>query len=181
MALDDVIFLAVFDLLDAPAMGELSRESFVAGWTNVSTTTNPCDTERGQKEYINTLRGKLKTDPAYFRQVYKSAFKYAKPANQRAIPMDDVFAYWEMFYNNSKSGITWNTADTKWYDLWSEYYTEKNKRPVNKDLWNQVAELVHKTREEGGESLEWWSEDGAWPTAVDDFVAFVKEKRMDTT
>lgn len=179
--MDDIIFLAVFDLLDAPAMGEFNRESFVTGWANVSSTSNPCDTEKSQKDYVNVLRNKLKTDSAYFRQVYKSAFKYAKPANQRAIPMDEVFAYWEMFYNNNKSGMTWNTADTKWYDLWQEYYTEKNKRPVNKDLWNQVAELVHKTREEGGESLEWWSEDGAWPTAVDDFVAFVRGKRMDTS
>ena len=40
-----------------------------------------------------------------------------------------------------------------------------------------VGELVTKTREPGGESLDWWTEDGAWPMAVDDFVGFMKDKR----
>lgn len=186
VALDDVIFLAVFDLLDAPSMGEFSRDGFVTGWQNVSTPSNPCDTEKGQKAYIKVLREKLVSDLSYFKQVYKSSFKYAKPINQRAVPVEDAFAYWSMFFGGGRSGIDWNSPKTKWFDLWTEYYKEKNKRPVNKDLWNQVAELVSKTREEGGETLAWWSEDGAWPTAVDDFVAFVKERRaqeggMDTS
>lgn len=25
--------------------------------------------------------------------------------------------------------------------------------------------------------MAWWSEDGAWPGAIDEFVGFVKEKR----
>ena len=179
--LDDVIFLAVFHLLEAPAMGELSREGFVKGWSNAATNANPCDTERTQKQYIDVLRNKLSSDQVYFKQVYKNAFTYAKPVDKRAIPEDEVFAYWDMFFNSSGCGIMWNTDSIKWYDMWTEYYKEKNKRPVNKDLWNQVCELVQKTRESGGETLEWWSEDGAWPTAVDDFVAFVKERRMDTS
>ncbi|KAK5085796.1 Scaffold-type E3 ligase [Lithohypha guttulata] len=186
IGLDDVIFLAMFDLLDAPEMGVLTRESFVNNWSNVSTPSNPCDNEKSQKLYIETLRQKLKSDPAYFRQVYKGSFTYAKPAGQRVVPLEDSFAFWDMFFGGGKGGIQWNSPTTKWYDLWREYYEGKNKRPVNKDLWNQVAELVAKTREEGGETLGWWSEDGAWPTAVDEFVAFVKEKRekggaMDTT
>jgi DCN1-like protein 1/2 len=61
--------------------------------------------------------------------------------------------------------------------LWVEFYETNNKRPVNKDLWNMVGELVLKTKEPDGESLNWWTEDGAWPMAVDDFVTYVKEKR----
>lgn len=174
---ENAVSAALFDLLSAPELGVFTRDNFVEGWSNVSTPSNSCDTEKTQKAYIETLAQKLKTDPAYFKQVYKNTFQYAKPANQRAVPLDDAFAYWEMFFTGDKGGIDWNTSTTKWWDLWSEYYKEKNKRPVNKDLWNQVAELVAKTREPGGEDLSWWSEDGAWPTAVDDFVAFVKQKR----
>jgi DCN1-like protein 1/2 len=61
--------------------------------------------------------------------------------------------------------------------MWCEFYESQVKRPVNKDLWNMVGELVQKTKEPGGESLEWWTEDGAWPMAVDEFVSWVKEKR----
>ena len=43
-----------------------------------------------------------------------------------------------------------------------------------------VMELVSKTKEEGGESLEWWNENGAWPMAIDEFVEFVKERRRES-
>lgn len=82
-----------------------------------------------------------------------------------------------MFFRQGKGGIEWNTATTNWLDMWCEYYETQSKRPVNKDLWNMVGELVQKTREPDGESLGWWKEDGAWPMAVDEFVASVKEKR----
>lgn len=177
VALDDVSFVVAFDLLDAPTMGEFTRDGFVTGWTNASTPSNSCDTLDRQKAYIKSLVQKLSSDPSYFKQVYKGSFKYAKSEGQRAIPVEHAFAFWDMFFSGQQGGIDWSSPRTKWYDLWREYYTSKNNRPVNKDLWNQVAELVSKTREPGGESLSWWSEDGAWPTAVDDFVAFVKKKK----
>jgi DCN1-like protein 1/2 len=84
-----------------------------------------------------------------------------------------------MFFDSDKGGIEWNSDSTPWLDWWLEYYETKYKRPANKDLWNMVGELVNKTREPGGENMHWWSEDGAWPMAVDEFVSFVKEKRGD--
>lgn len=185
VGLEDVSFLTIFDLVDAPAMGEFSRDGFVTGWTNVSSASSPYDTIDRQKQYADVLCEKMTNDPAYFRHIYKTCFKYAKPEGQRAVPAEQAFAFWDMFFGGGKYGLDWNSSSTPWYDLWREYYTTKNKRPVNKDLWNQMVELVMKTREPNGETLEWWSEDGAWPTAVDDFVAFVKEKRaaggMDTS
>lgn len=178
--LDDTVVMAIFDLLDSPTMGELSREGFTAGWQSASTPSNPCDTVDRQAAYAKTLQSRLTNDPTYFRQVYKNAFKFAKPPNQRAIPMDDAFAYWDMFFREGHNGIEWNSKTTRWMDLWTEFYKEKVKRPVNKDLWNQVAELVKKTQEPNGETLDWWSEDGAWPTAVDQFVQFIKDKRGPT-
>lgn len=35
--------------------------------------------------------------------------------------------------------------------------------------------FAQKTLEDG--SMSWWSEDGAWPGVIDDFVAFVRERR----
>ena len=74
-----------------------------------------------------------------------------------------------------------------WLDLWLEFCTTHVKRPVNKDLWNMVGELVVKTTEPGGDTLTWWTEDGAWPMAIDEFVAHIKKKgagsadKMDTS
>lgn len=175
--LDDPAVMAIFELLDAPTMGEFERDKFISGWENVSSVSNPYDTIDRQAQYANTLRQRLQTDSSYFKQVYRAAFNYARPPGQRAVPVDDAFVYWDMFFRKGKGGVEWNTSTTKWMDLWNEFYRGKNNRPVNKDLWNQFCELVAKTKEGEGENLEWWSEDGAWPTAVDDFVAFVREKR----
>ena len=92
--------------------------------------------------------------------------------------MDAALEFWQMFFGGkAKGGTEWNSRRTPWLDWWLEFYETKTKRPVNKDLWNMVMELVSKTKEEGGESLEWWNENGAWPMAVDEFVEFVKERR----
>lgn len=42
-------------------------------------------------------------------------------------------------------------------------------------MWDQTGVFIHKSQED--ESMAWWSEDGAWPGAIDEFVGFVKEKR----
>lgn len=91
--------------------------------------------------------------------------------------MDAALEFWQMFFGGKKGGIEWNSRRTLWLDWWLEFYETKTKRPVNKDLWNMLMELVSKTKEEDGESLEWWNENGAWPMAIDEFVEFVKERR----
>lgn len=175
--LDEVAHLALCEMLQCPSIGEFDRDAFVSGWRNASTTDNPCDTIDRQAKYISSLRAKLGTDPTYFKQVYRNSFKLAKPESQRSIPLDSALEFWTMFFGEGKGSLQWNTSSTKWLDIWLEYYQTKNKRPVNKDLWNMTGELVMKTKEPGGENLEWWSEEGAWPMAVDDFVKIIKDKR----
>ncbi len=177
MELDEVAHLAICDLLQCPSIGEFDRDLFVSGWRSISSGDKAYDTASRQAQYVDVIRKKLSSDPSYFKQVYRNAFKLAKPEGQRSVPMDAAIDFWNMFFRRGKGGIEWNTPSTKWLDLWCEFYESQSKRPVNKDLWNMVGELVLKTKEPGGESLAWWTEDGAWPMAVDDFVAFVKEKR----
>ncbi|KAK4939177.1 Scaffold-type E3 ligase [Elasticomyces elasticus] len=175
--LDEVAHLAICDLLQCPSIGEFEREPFISGWRSVSSGSKQYDSTATQAQYVDVLRKKVVSDPAYFKQVYRNAFKLAKPEGQRSVPMDSAIDFWNMFFRSGKGGIEWSTASTKWLDLWCTFYESHTKRPVNKDLWNMVGELVTKTRESGGESLEWWKEDGAWPMAIDDFVAYVKDKR----
>lgn len=46
---------------------------------------------------------------------------------------------------------------------------------MNKDMWDQTGIFVLKTLED--ESMAWWSEDGAWPGVLDEFVLYVRERR----
>lgn len=175
--LDEVAHLGICDLLQCPSIGEFEREAFVTGWRSVSTGDRPYDTTSRQAQYVDIIRKKLVSDPTYFKQVYRNAFKLAKPEGQRSVPVESAVDFWTMFFSSGKGGIEWSTQATDWLNLWNEFYQSQCKRPVNKDLWNMVGELVVKTREPDGESLAWWSENGAWPMAIDDFVAHVKEKR----
>ncbi|KIW64527.1 hypothetical protein PV04_09454 [Phialophora macrospora] len=177
--LDEVAHLAICDLLQCPSIGEFDREPFVSGWRSVSTGDKQYDTVSKQAQYIDAIRKRLSTDSNYFKQVYRNAFKLAKPEGQRSVPMDSAIDFWNMFFRQGKGGIEWNTTSTKWLDLWCEFYESQSKRPVNKDLWNMVGELVMRTKEPGGESFDWWSEDGAWPMAIDEYVGFMKKRSGD--
>jgi DCN1-like protein 1/2 len=72
-------------------------------------------------------------------------------------------------------GMKWATASTDWLDLWLEFLQKKWTKSVNKDMWNQTFEFFQKSMQD--ETLSFWSEDGAWPSVIDDFVAYVKEQR----
>jgi len=174
--LDELAHLAICDLLQCPSIGEFERATFISGWRGIP-DDKAYDTVSRQSQYVSILRKKLSNDPSYFKRVYRNAFKLAKPEGQRSVPMETAIDFWRMFFSSGKGGLEWNTPSTRWLDLWIEFYETNNKRPVNKDLWNMVGELVLKTKEPEGESLSWWTENGAWPMAVDDFVTFVKEKR----
>lgn len=56
-----------------------------------------------------------------------------------------------------------------------EFLETRWKKGVNRDMWDQLGVFVMKTLED--EELGFWSEDGAWPGAIDEFVLFVREKR----
>lgn len=64
-------------------------------------------------------------------------------------------------------------------DWWIEYLEHKWKKNVNKDMWDQTGVFMFKSLED--EDMGWWSEDGAWPGVLDEFVAFVRDKRTQAT
>ncbi len=71
--------------------------------------------------------------------------------------------------------MNWATVSTKWLELWTQYLQDKWTKTVNKDMWNQTFEFFQKSMQD--ESMSFWSEDGAWPGVIDDFVVYVKEAR----
>lgn len=184
--LDDIALLCLCELLQCPSIGEFDREPFLAGWQSAATSSGQLDTIAKQSAHAAALRKRLPTDGPYFKKVYRYSFNLAKAPGQKSVPMESALEFWQMFFSSSKGGVEWNDRRTKWLDEWVLFYEEKGKRPVNKDLWNMVYELMVKTKEPDGESLWWWDEGGAWPMAVDEFVAEIKGKRaagetMDTT
>lgn len=89
------------------------------------------------------------------------------------MPLDTAIIYWNMLF--TAPGWEWKTEKTDWLGLWTEYLEKNWTKTVSKDMWNQTAEFAIKTLDD--DSLAFYSEDGAWPSVIDDFVDWIKEKR----
>ncbi|EDN09389.1 predicted protein [Histoplasma mississippiense (nom. inval.)] len=127
-----------------------------------------CDTISKQASYASMLRARIPNEPDLFRRVYRYTFIICRLAGQRNLTLDIATEQWRLFFTTTNGGINWNTRSTPWLDWWIEFVEESWKRPVNKDLWEQVEVFMRKTKED--ETFDWWSEDGAWPGAIDEFV-----------
>jgi DCN1-like protein 1/2 len=175
---DEPVLLALHDLLQSSSVGEFEREAFVRGWTNASTEVGKnLDTVSKQHTYMQSLRKKLITDHAYFKNIYRATFKFGLTEGARGVSVETAIDFWNQFFTAESGGIAWVTPtapDVPWLELWIEYITTKHKRPVNKDLWNMVGEVCLKAIQPGAENLDWWNEDGAWPMAVDEFMAWIQ-------
>lgn len=115
----------------------------------------------------------MSTDLALFKKVYRYAFIAAKEPDQKAISLEHAFIYWDTLF--SSPGWKWASVNYNWLDLWQEFLKAKWTRSVNKDMWNQTLEFAFKAAED--ETLSFWTEDGAWPSVIDDFVAWCREEK----
>jgi DCN1-like protein 1/2 len=114
----------------------------------------------------------LATDRSLFRKVYRHTFVVGKEDGQKALPLENALVFWGILFG--KPGLEWETASHDWLELWTEFLNDKWTRSVNRDMWNQTLEFALRTLDD--ETLSFWSEDGAWPGVIDEFVAWCGEK-----
>ncbi|CAG8956616.1 hypothetical protein HYFRA_00011927 [Hymenoscyphus fraxineus] len=165
--IENAEMLIPLEIVQAPSIGDMTKEGFVNGWKAVG-----ADTIAKQRAYITTQVRQLSTDMTLYKRVYRYVYVCAREKGQKALPVDQAITYWEVLFTHP--GMTFTTASTNWTALWFEYLGSWTKT-VNKDMWNMTLEFLQKAM--GDETLSFWNEDGAWPSVIDDFVAWVKEKR----
>lgn len=134
-----------------------------------------------QKSHLPSLRHSLplpSTEPtSLFHRTYRHTFRLALSPGQRTLPLDTALEYFRLLL--SPPSLAWNTRSTPWLDLWLEYLQGKWKKAISKDVWEQTEVFVVKSLEDEG--MGWWSEEGAWPSCLDEFVGFVRERRGNGT
>jgi len=170
--LEEVAMLAVSELLGSPTQGEFTRDGFCNGWKDLR-----CDTIQKQADYIHIhIRKKLHLDRELFRRTYRHTFTLARasPA-QKSLPLEVATEYWRLLYSPDHGGFMWDSDNTPWLAMWLDFLETKWKKGVNRDMWDQLLVFVFKTVDD--EEMSFWSEDGAWPGAIDEFVLYVREKR----
>jgi len=131
------------------------------------------DTLPKQQTVIASLRRLLITNPAFFKRVYEQTLLLARTPGQKSLPLDAAIEYWRLLLQ--PPSISWSTQSTPWLEWWIGYLEERWRKGVSKDMWEQTGVFIMKCGED--ESMAWWSEEGAWPGVLDEFVVYVKEKR----
>ncbi|EMR70028.1 putative defective in cullin neddylation protein 1 protein [Eutypa lata UCREL1] len=177
--LEDASFFIILEIVQAPSIGEITRSGFVEGWKSAAPVsgleTRGVDAKlEAQKQHFSRLLGTFSTDKDLFKKVYRSVFVFGKERDQRALNLDTAVTYWSLLF--SAPGRRWISSTGE--DLlaeWKAFLAENWTRSVNRDMWNMTLEFAYKTMEDG--TLGFWSEDGAWPGVIDDFVAWYKASK----
>jgi len=175
--LEDASSLIPLEIIQAPSLGEMAKAGFIKGWKAVGSPKAAYDDISKQKAFIATQIPLLSTDMNLFKRVYKHTFICSKDKGLKALPRENAMIYWQMLF--APPGMAWVTGSTNWLELWLEYLNAKWTKSVNKDMWNMTFEFFQKSLHD--DQLSFWSEDGAWPGVIDDFVLYVKEKRGPAT
>ncbi|KAI0399885.1 Cullin binding-domain-containing protein [Xylaria palmicola] len=167
---DASLFLAV-ELLQAPSIGEIPREGFVSGWKETGVEAKV----EAQAAHLKQLASLMTRERDLFRKVYRYAFVAGKERDQRALSLDMAVLYWDTLFKGPP-GQRWVGSATRldWLGEWKAFLQENWRRSVNRDMWNQTLEFAFKSSDD--ESLGFWSEDGAWPGVIDEFVAWYRRK-----
>ena len=127
-----------------------------------------------QKQHFESLRSKLSGDRTLFRQVYRYVFVVGKERDQRALAKETAVTFWEMLFR--PPGLEWVSpaSGTDFLEEWKAFLAERWPRSVNRDMWNMTLEFAFRSLED--ETLSFWSEDGAWPGVIDEFVAWYRAR-----
>ncbi|ODN96517.1 defective in Cullin neddylation protein 1 [Cryptococcus wingfieldii CBS 7118] len=177
---DSVLFCLAADL-GSKVTGEWEKAPFVAG---IQSYPGTIDTIPKLKNYLPTLRTKLNTDPVYFKKIYTHAFTLGKGSNEmtRSLALETAIPFWSLFFppafNSTPSALS-HVPDNSppqftqpELDLWIEFVTQKN-RAISKDTWSLLVDFARQIDKEFKE----YDEMAAWPSMIDEFVEYAREKK----
>lgn len=134
-----------------------------------------CDSFEKQKSHVTRLLQALPTNKEHFTKVYKFTFLFAKAPDKKVIDLEAAIEFWRVLLGSSSSATRWSTPNSSFLDWWIEFLETKYKKAINKDTWEQTLKFAEQCLKD--ESLQWWSEEAAWPGVIDEFVESVVEKR----
>ncbi|KZO92497.1 DUF298-domain-containing protein, partial [Calocera viscosa TUFC12733] len=169
---EDVVLLAIAYECKCPGVGEFTREGWVAGLQSLK-----C----GLKRALPSLRQRLLTDNDYFRTVYLATFNFAKAPDSRVLPLDMALDYQRLLIPpalGSRGALASHSPPgfkAEHFEWWAEFLTEKSgMKAMTKDVWNNFIDFI-KQIDAGFLTHDL---DAAWPSVIDDFVEFAKQRAI---
>ncbi|KAF9074381.1 defective in Cullin neddylation protein 1 [Rhodocollybia butyracea] len=181
---EDVVLLAVAYELKSPEIGHWTKKGWVDGWK-----ANGCDSLPGMKTAVARFGEQLSSDPAYFRKVYLYTFDLGRTEGARSLAMESAQAFWSLLlpfgleggalshipltdsdHDVDMSGAEgWQSEYTQW---WFDFLTEKGGKGVSKDTWSMFLDFMRSI----DAKFEKYDMEAAWPSTIDDFVEYAKDR-----
>ncbi|KAF8890759.1 Cullin binding-domain-containing protein [Infundibulicybe gibba] len=173
---EDVVLLAVAYELKSPRVGEWGRDGWVAGWKKLG-----CDTIPAMRDALATLRTRLGTDTTYLKilaiETAQAFWGLLLPHGLRGGALAPSTA------PNSKNdsddemqGLQPPTAgqgfQEEYVEWWFEFLRERGGKGVSKDTWLMFLDFM-RSIDAGFTNYDM---EAAWPSTIDDFVAWAKER-----
>jgi len=154
---DDTLLVVLYRLGGKCSSFTLTKESFCAGMASLG-----CSDLDQLKSLVPGLRAEMARMPReQFRMYYYWCYDFIRDASVRVLPAEAACAYWRIVL----------TRRYKYLSLWCEYVETIYKKGITKDVWRQLYDFACV------ENLtEGYDSSGAWPTLMDDFVAWGKDK-----
>ena len=145
--------------MDAKYMGEYSWTEFNKGCAALG-----CDDVASWTAAVPRLRTELQNETK-FSQMYKYAFTFAQEKGKRNVEVELACALWDLLIGPQKC---------QYIEQWKTFVTGKAERGeilvITKDTWDLFYDLVKQTRG----NIANFEDDGAWPSMIDEFVAYLQ-------
>ncbi|XP_054163210.1 DCN1-like protein [Oppia nitens] len=142
---------------------EFTRQEFITGMIDIN-----CDSIAALNQRLVEFDNELNTDLNKLRDLYLFAWNYGKPSEAKTMDWEVAIEYWTL--------LLYNCVNKQLLQLWIEFVS-KNRKAVTRDTWNLLLEFTTSVDPQ----LTNYDFDGAWPTMIDDFVLWARERLKTAT
>jgi len=148
--LDTTIMILAWKL-KSRTQWEFHFDEWMSTWARIG-----CFTQAEMKSQLDKWKEEAKIEPV-FKGLYAFAFEYLKPDKATALEKMEALMAWQML------GV-----DKRWKDWakWEKWWKSNDLKGVSKDTWLVLLAYIEKH----GKTIDGYSDDDMWPTAIDDFV-----------
>jgi DCN1-like protein 1/2 len=149
----DILVLIIMYKLGTKEQYKISRSEFCDGFRKSGVRNMQMI-----RDQVPKWRNQVLNNEDQFKELYMFAFEYSRDPTQKGMAIDIAVATWAML------------LEGRYLTQWNNYMENKYKKTIQKDLWSLFYDFTRTV----GDNLANYSEEQAWPIAVDEFVEMVK-------
>ncbi|CUI15632.1 cullin-binding protein, putative [Bodo saltans] len=153
-------------------------DSFILVW-KLGATQSGCITRsewmhgmyQWKIEHIGTIktllpqwRVQVEDDETMFTEMYYHLYDFVRGDEDKLLPVEKALKAWQVLLPESERFPL--------FTMWVQWISTEYKRNVTRDLWRQLWEFARKI----GKNIQMYDSNDKWPTALDDFVDWAREK-----